>query len=234
MSRLYAACLCVLLPNLASAEERTKETFPDVAGRMVKAINAADYDGLRKDFGKEMLEAFPVEKCKAFFSKEIAGKYGKINKLEPPEFKSPAEAVFLARCERGTLDFTLALDDKGRVAGMLFRPHVRTKETFPQVAGRMVKAINAADYEGLRVDFNKEMLEAFPEEKCKAFFGKEIAGKYGKIDKLEAPQFKSGAEAVFVVRCEHGTLDFTLTLDEQGQVAGMLFRPAQPRAGEQN
>ena len=84
MSRLYAACLCVLLPSLGWGQERTKETFRDVAGRMVKAINAADYEGIRKDFNKEMLEAFPVEKCRTFFSKEISGKFGKITNLEPP------------------------------------------------------------------------------------------------------------------------------------------------------
>jgi CubicO group peptidase (beta-lactamase class C family) len=104
-------------------QERNKETFRDVAGRMVKAINAADYEAIRKDFNKKMLEAFPVERCRTFFSQEISGKFGKINKLdEPPQFKSAAEAVFVARCERGALDFTLVLDDQGRVAGMLFRP----------------------------------------------------------------------------------------------------------------
>src|SRR5262245_26314531 len=118
MSSLCAACLCVLLANLAGGQERTKETFPDVAGRMVKAINAADYEGLRKEFNKEMLEAFPVETCKTFFSKEISGKFGKITKLEPPQLKSAREAIFVARCERGTLDFTLVLDEKGRVASM--------------------------------------------------------------------------------------------------------------------
>ena len=48
MSRLYAACFCVLLASPASGQE--KETFREVAGRMVKAINAADYQGVRKDF----------------------------------------------------------------------------------------------------------------------------------------------------------------------------------------
>src|SRR5438128_9034567 len=122
MSRLYAAYLCVLLTSLGWGQEGTKETFRNVAGRMVKAINAADYEGIRKDFNKEMLEAFPVERCRTFFSKEISGKFGKINKLEPPQSKSATEAVFVARCERGTLDFTLTLDDQGRVAGMLFQP----------------------------------------------------------------------------------------------------------------
>jgi hypothetical protein len=31
--------------------------------------------------------------------------------------------MFVARCERGALDFTLTLDEQGRIAGMLFRPH---------------------------------------------------------------------------------------------------------------
>ena len=53
---------------------------------------------------------------------EISGNLGKINKLEPPQFKSASVAVLAAHCERGTLDFTLTLDDRGRVAGMLFRP----------------------------------------------------------------------------------------------------------------
>lgn len=104
------------------SRETTEQTFRDVAGRMVKAINAADYEGVRKDFNKKMLEAFPVERCRTFFSKELSGRFGKIDKLEPPQFKSAAEAVFVARCERGALDFTLVLDDQGQVAGMLFRP----------------------------------------------------------------------------------------------------------------
>jgi hypothetical protein len=89
---------------------------------MVKAINAADYEGVRKEFNKAMLDALPAETCRTFLSKEISGKFGKINRLEPPQFKSAAEAVFVARCERGTLDFTLTLDAQGRVAGLLFRP----------------------------------------------------------------------------------------------------------------
>jgi murein DD-endopeptidase MepM/ murein hydrolase activator NlpD len=93
----------------------------------------------------------------------------------------------------------------------------------------MVKAINAADYEGLRKDFNKTMLDAFPIATCRTFFGKEISDKFGKITRLDPPRFKSAAEAVFVARCDRGTLNFTLILDEQGQVAGMLFRPGSNR-----
>src|SRR5438309_8257893 len=105
MLGLRQACLCMLLASLASGQQRTRETFSQVAERMVKAINAADYEGVRKDFSQEMLKAFPLEKCRVFF-KGISSDHGKINKLEAPQFKSAARAVFVARCERGALDFT--------------------------------------------------------------------------------------------------------------------------------
>ena len=108
MSRLCAACLCVLLTSLGWGQERTKETFRDVAGRMVKAINAADYEGIRKDFNKEMLKVFPVEKCRTFFSKEVSGKFGKITKLEPPQLKSATEAIFAGRAGAAGLRFQIS------------------------------------------------------------------------------------------------------------------------------
>jgi CubicO group peptidase (beta-lactamase class C family) len=101
-----------------------------------------------------MLEAFPVEKCRTFFSKEISDKFGKINKLEPPQFKSDAEAVFVARCERGALDFTLTLDDQGRVAGMLFRPVPTRKDKNSRTAQSDGPA--SASLTGLITDLCKE------------------------------------------------------------------------------
>jgi hypothetical protein len=122
MLRLYAVCACILLGCLAFGAEGEKETFTKVAGRMVKAINAADYDAVRQDFNPEMRKAFPVAKCKQFFQ-GLSEEFGKITKLEAPQFPSARQAVFLARCERGALDFTLDLDDQGQVAGMRFQPH---------------------------------------------------------------------------------------------------------------
>jgi hypothetical protein len=122
MQKLCLACVCVFLTSLASGQGRSKETFSEIANRMVKAINAADYVGVRKDFNQGMLKAFPVEECKVIF-KSISHDFGKINKLEPPRFESAAKAVFVARCERGALDFILILDKQGQVDGMLFERH---------------------------------------------------------------------------------------------------------------
>jgi hypothetical protein len=122
MSRLHAACLCVFLTSPAWGQGEKEERFREVAERMVKAINAADYAGLRRDFNDVMLDAFTVEKCRAFFGKQITGNLGRINRLESPKLKSASVAVIAAHGERGMLDITLTLDDRGRVAGMLFRP----------------------------------------------------------------------------------------------------------------
>jgi hypothetical protein len=121
LPRLFLVCLWALLTSLPAGQERTKETFSDVAQRMVKAINAADYEAVRKDFNEEMLQEFPVEKCRAF-CRDISRKQGKINKLEPPQFQSAVSAGFVARCEHGALNFTLTLDKQGRVAAMRFEP----------------------------------------------------------------------------------------------------------------
>jgi hypothetical protein len=117
--RLPAAQTPHLEPSVGA---RDPERFRDVADRMVAAINAADYDGVRRDFNKPMRDAFPVERCGVFFGAEISGRFGRIDGLESPQFKSPATTNFVARCERGTLDLTLSLDERGQVAGMLLHP----------------------------------------------------------------------------------------------------------------
>jgi hypothetical protein len=122
MLRLYAACAYALLAGSALGAEGDEETFTQVAGRMVKAINAADYDGVRQDFSPEMRKAFPVAKCADFF-RGLSGEFGKITKLEKPQFPSARKAVFLARCERGALDITLVLDDQDKITLMTFQSH---------------------------------------------------------------------------------------------------------------
>lgn len=106
----------------ADIDSKTRERFLEVADRMVTAINAEDYEGVRQDFNKSMLDTFPVERCRTFFGREVSDRFGRIDGLESPRFTSAATASLVARCERGTLDLTLALDEHGRVAGMLFRP----------------------------------------------------------------------------------------------------------------
>jgi murein DD-endopeptidase MepM/ murein hydrolase activator NlpD len=107
--------------SILSAQEATVR-FEKVVNRMVKAINDANWPGVQADFGKEMLDAFPLEKLKSFFE-ELAAQKGKIVKLDTPQYVSPMQAVFPAHFERGILDIKVALDEQDKIIGLLFLPH---------------------------------------------------------------------------------------------------------------
>jgi len=97
--------------------------FQVVADRLVDAINTEDYAGIRRDFGKVMREAMPLEKAKPFFQNLMAN-CGTIEKLEPPRLVPPDQAVFPAHFQRALLDITIVLDDKDKIVGLWIRPHV--------------------------------------------------------------------------------------------------------------
>jgi hypothetical protein len=98
------------------------ERFQNVINNMVEAINNADYPGIQRDYGKVMLDAFPLEKSTAFF-KDLSTQYGKINKLDPPRLAPPDQAIFPAHCERGILDIKIVLDNQDKIIGLWFLPH---------------------------------------------------------------------------------------------------------------
>jgi hypothetical protein len=189
-----------------------------VANRLVKLVNAADYSGVEGLFNKEMGQALPLEKATEFL-KGLGAQAGKIQKLDEPEPISEG-MVFPAHCERGVLDMTLALDDQGKIAGLLFKPPL-DKNT--KVANRLVELVNAADYFGVESLFNEEMSQALPLEKATEFL-KGLSAQAGKIQKLDEPE-PSSEGMVFPAHCERGVLDMTLALDDQGKVAGLLFKP---------
>src|SRR6185295_14685833 len=56
---------------------------------------------------------------------------GKIQKLDEPR-RSAGETVFAAHCERGMLDLSLVLDDKGKIAGLNFKPRAASSEAAPE------------------------------------------------------------------------------------------------------
>jgi hypothetical protein len=111
----------LLSASVLSAQEATQR-FEKVVNRMVKAINDANWPGVQADFGKVMLDAFPLEKLKPFFE-GLVTQYGKIVKLDAPQYVPPMKAVFPAHFERGVLDITVALDEQDKIIGLLFLPH---------------------------------------------------------------------------------------------------------------
>jgi hypothetical protein len=96
-------------------------------------------------------------------------------------------------------------------------------ETFSKVANRLVELINAADYSGIEGMFSKEMNAALPLDKSTAFF-KDLQQKLGNIQKLDPPRTPPPG-VTLTAHFERGQLDLQLSLNQEGQIAGLYFKP---------
>ena len=121
MRKLSIVFALILLGAMVFGQEATMDRFERVVSRMVEAINAGDYVGIRRDFSKGMLEAFPLEKSTPFF-KNLRAQYGRIKKLDPPRLIPPNQAIFPAHFERTILDIKVILDNQDKMIGLLFLP----------------------------------------------------------------------------------------------------------------
>src|SRR5436190_7616340 len=71
--------------------------------------------------------ALPLDKSSECF-KGLTQQMGKIQKFGKPQPDADGEAmVFPTEFEKGTLDMQIALDSRGLIAGLSFKPHVATK-----------------------------------------------------------------------------------------------------------
>ena len=102
-----------------------------------------------------------------------------------------------------------------------------TAGRFEKVVNGMVKAIIESDYARIGSDFDRTMEDFFPLEKREPFF-KNLSAQYGKINRLDKPRLVQPGQAIFVANCENGKLDITVWLDENNNIAGLLFLPHKP------
>lgn len=210
------------------------ESYTNMANRVVKLFNAADYPGLENLFSKQLSQALPLEKATAFFA-GMKAQFGNMQKLDAPR-RSAGWAVFPAHFERGLLDMSLVVDSANKISGLNFKPRAASAEAapkkqqeadpYPRVANRLIQLINAANYSGVEALFNTEMSKALPLKEATAFFTG-LSEQVGKMQKLEEPK-RNAEGAVFSVHCERGMLDMALTLDDANKIAGVNFTP---RAG---
>jgi len=121
---LFAVFAAALFSTEAASGQGT-DRFMKVANQLVELINSGDYAGIQTNFNKEMDAALPLDKSSAFFNR-LTQQMGKIQKLGEPQRDGEA-MVFPAKFEKGTLDMQIALDSRGLIAGLLFKPHVATK-----------------------------------------------------------------------------------------------------------
>ena len=114
--------LMIFFVSPAYGKDVRIERFERVVQNIVESVNNGDYEGVRRDFDENMAEAFSEDKSTAFF-KSLAGKYGKIKKLDDPKIIDVNQVVFPAYFERGILDIKIVLNDADKIAGLWFLPH---------------------------------------------------------------------------------------------------------------
>src|SRR5437879_3021939 len=164
---IFAVFAAVFFSTEAASGQETNR-YTKAANQLVELINAGDYAGIQSKFNKEMDAALPLDKSGAFF-KGLTQQVGKIQKLGEPR-PVGGWMVFPAKCERGALDIQIALDGRGLVAGLLFKPRAATKpepekratqlpqtDRYTKVANQLKELINAGDYSGIQSKFNNEM-----------------------------------------------------------------------------
>ncbi|HMJ64180.1 MAG TPA: DUF3887 domain-containing protein [Candidatus Binatia bacterium] len=223
---LLLALILIFAPKIPAQETNR---YTKVADQVVKLVNAGDSSAIEKLFNDAMRQALPLEKATPFF-KGLTAQFGKIQKLDAPVRKG-GWTVFLAHCERGFLDMSLALDRDDKISGLNFTPRAapagaapgKSADRYTKMANQLVELINTGNYAGVQTNFNKKMDAALPLDKSSTFFS-ELTQQMGKIQKLGERRFADGA-MVFPVKCEKGALDMQLVLDSRGLIAGLNFTP---------
>jgi hypothetical protein len=232
--RAFLAVLAVFAAVLFSAgAARGQETnrYTKVANQLMQLINAGDYAGIQAKFNQDMGAALPLDKSSAFF-RSLTQHAGKIQKLGKPQSVG-GTMVFPAKFEKGVFDMQLALDGRGQIAGLVFKPHRAVKLTpeeqqaqvdrYKKVAYQLMVLINAGDSDGIQAKFNKEMAAALPPDKSSEFF-KGLKEHAGKIQKLGKPK-PADEGMVFPAEFEKRAFDMQLALDDSGLIAGLRFTP---------
>jgi len=117
----FASIILLLLSVTTFAEEPARR-FKVVVDRMVDAINKQDHSRIQQDFGKVMLDGFPLSKSKPFFE-NLMSNYGRIEKLDPPRLVPPNQAIFPTHFEKAMLDIKIVLDEQDKIIGLWFLPY---------------------------------------------------------------------------------------------------------------
>lgn len=110
--------------------QTASEKVQKMAQLFVSAYEAKDYARIDSQFNREMKAAVPNEKFKEFLD-NLKSNFGKIIKLDSPNFVAPSVANFPVEFERGKMVLFIALDAQGKIGGLSITtpPPVKPKNT---------------------------------------------------------------------------------------------------------
>ena len=123
--RIVTAMLASSLLAVLSASwgaETPKNRFDVIINRVVTAYNERDYEGVRRDFARVMLDALPVAEAQSLLA-DMYNQFGKVTGTGSSRPLSADAAVAVLHFERGVLDIKVTLDEQNRVTGLVFGPH---------------------------------------------------------------------------------------------------------------
>ena len=95
---------------------------------------------------------------------------------------------------------------------------------YREVADRFQQAYNLENYGDVFTMFDKVMQQQLPLEKTQMVLSRQIRSNFGKIQRMELNQV-SGSAHVYKSTFDRGTLDISISLNGDGLVDGLYFRP---------
>jgi beta-lactamase class A len=101
--------------------------------------------------------------------------------------------------------------------------HLSKKNTeFDLASGRVCEFINSPKEESYKLHFSKEFLTAVPYDKIVPLI-EHINQTYGKCQKVDRKD-ANNLQGTFVLKNEKALLDFSMVVDEQSIIKGLLFK----------
>jgi murein DD-endopeptidase MepM/ murein hydrolase activator NlpD len=123
MKRTTGMFLFIVIWTLTSfAQQQGTERFARVINRLVEAMNKQDYAGIVRDYDAGMSAAFPLNNTTILF-KNYESQYGKVTRVDSPQFRAMDQAVCMIYFERGAMDLTLYINDQEKIKGFIFTNH---------------------------------------------------------------------------------------------------------------
>jgi len=98
------------------------------------------------------------------------------------------------------------------------------KENYKKVSAQFEELYNTAEYEKIFEMFADEMKAALPLEQTKAFF-EGLDAQAGKITSREFDKYEMGTYASYKTKFERATFAVNISLNESGQINGLLVKP---------
>jgi hypothetical protein len=252
---LWKAGLGAALLLLTQCREAEAAKTPDERAReVVELLVAGKYAAVEQMFNQQMKDALPITDLVAAVSPELKhmGAFEQTGKASVQKAGEYTVVVQSAYFEKGALDFTISFNSIGQIGGLYMKPGQKPKTTPaaalavapaavqtpakpPEERAREAVALLVAEhYEGLYAMFTPDMQKAASVDVWRNQVGPSLK-PLGKVLETGKPSFsKVGPYTVVVLpaKFEAQWIDFTISVNDAGQIGGLYMKPGQSPAAD--